>query len=95
MNVREEREREKEKKKTLWKGERRRKRKKKENFFFINKGNLVQKVDILTKTIKMIILDKNNKPTNFLASFKVLPILYLLQSRWIKSFGWNAILDLS
>ena len=77
MNVREEREREKEKKKTLWKGERRRKRKKKENFFFINKGNLVQKVEILTKTIKTIIMDKNNKTTNFLAIYAVHPITFV------------------
>ena len=41
----------------------------------IKKGNLVQKVDIFIKIIKMIIFDKNNKPTNFLASFKVLPLI--------------------
>ena len=77
MNVREkEREREKEKKRLCGKEREEEKEKKKRIFFFINKGNLVQKVEILTKTIKTIIMDKNNKTTNFLAIYAVHPNFY-------------------
>ena len=51
-----------------------RKGEKERNFiFFVKMGNLVQKVEILTKTIQIIILDKNSKDINFLASYEVDP----------------------
>ena len=76
MEVGEEEEEEKEKKiekKVVFFFLGRRRKIKKKGIFFIKEGNLVQKVEILTKTVKIIILNKNSKVTNFLASYKVLP----------------------